>query len=308
MQMPVIAPELRPRQYLAIHMSSSHQNTVYVEEARILEFQSYPGEQFVLRLHAPQCAAAAKPGSFTHIQCDSALPMRRPFSIMRASESQGWIEILFKQVGTGTQYLANRRPGEHISVIGPIGKPFELHAQHPNCLLLGGGVGIPPMIFLADLLRYDRQWQPLVFMGSEAPFPFPTRPSQILVPGIPPEVIAAMPLLEDWGIASRLASLKGYAGCHDGYVTDLAKRWLGRQSAQHRRQVEIFACGPLPMLRAAAKLAREFDLPCQVSLEEYMACGVGGCAGCIVKVRTRHGPAMKRVCVDGPVFKASQVF
>ena len=75
-----------------------------------------------------------------------------------------------------------------------------------------------------------------------------------------------------------------------------------------RAEVEIFSCGPTPMLRAVAALAREFDLPCQVSLEEYMACAVGGCAGCAVEVQTEAGPAMKRVCVDGPVFDAATVF
>lgn len=289
-------------------MNNTHNDTVYVEDAQILEFHLHPGKQFVLRLHAPQCAVTAEPGSFTHVQCDPALPMRRPFSIMRTSVTQGWIEILFKQVGTGTRYLTKRKPGETLSVMGPIGKPFELHAPRPRCLLLGGGVGIPPMIFLADRIRANRQWQALVLMGSEVPFPFPTRPSQILVPGLQAEVIAAMPLLEDWGIASRLASLQGYAGCYNGYVTDLARLWLDGQSDRHRAEIEIFACGPTPMLRSAAKLAQDFGLPCQVSLEEYMACAVGGCAGCVVEVKTQHGPAMKRVCVDGPVFEAAQIF
>ncbi|MCA1799080.1 MAG: hypothetical protein LC632_06355, partial [Xanthomonadaceae bacterium] len=115
-------------------------------------------------------------------------------------------------------------------------------------------------------------------------------------------VIACMPLLEDWGIPSRLASLQGYAGCFDGYITDLARAWLATLDPAARDEVEVFACGPAPMLRATAALAREFDLPCQVALEEYMACAVGGCAGCTVEVRTEKGPAMKRVCVDGPVF------
>lgn len=289
-------------------MNNNHNETLHVEDAQILDFHPYPGKQFVLRLHAPQCAAVAEPGTFTHIQCDPALPMRRPFSIMRASVAQGWIEILFKQVGTGTSYLANKKPGETLSIMGPIGKPFELHALRPRCLLIGGGVGIPPMIFLADRIRVDRQWQTLVFMGSEVPFPFRTRPSQILVPGLQAEVIAAVPLLEDWGITSRLASRQGYAGCYNGYVTDLARQWLDGQSARHLSEIEIFACGPTPMLRSVAKLAQDFGLPCQVSLEEYMACAVGGCAGCVVEVKTQHGPAMKRVCVDGPVFEASQIF
>ena len=110
------------------------------------------------------------------------------------------------------------------------------------------------------------------------------------------------------GYPSRLASLQGYAGCFQGYVTDLARAWLQALDASALAEVEVFACGPHPMLAAVAALAREFALPCQVSLEEYMACGVGGCAGCTVEVRTTAGPAMKRVCVDGPVFEAQEVF
>jgi len=145
-------------------------------------------------------------------------------------------------------------------------------------------------------------------MGSEVPFPFSERPSQIMVPGIPDGVIAAMPLLDDWGIPSRLASLQGYAGCYDGYITDLARRWLDELDEEQRRQVSVYACGPHPMLAAVAKLAKDYALPCQVSLEEFMACAVGGCAGCVVKVQTGDEVAMKRVCVDGPVFEASTVF
>jgi dihydroorotate dehydrogenase electron transfer subunit len=145
-------------------------------------------------------------------------------------------------------------------------------------------------------------------MGSESPFPFRARPSTILVPGMPEGVIACMPLLDEWGIASRLTSLAGYAGCHEGYVTDLAAAWLGSLERAALAEVEMFACGPTPMLKAAAAVARRFGIPCQVSLEEFMACAVGGCAGCAVRVTTPAGPAMKRVCVDGPVFDATSVF
>ena len=112
-------------------------------------------------------------------------------------------------------------------------------------------------------------------------------------------------LMEDWGIASRLASLQGYAGCHKGYVTDLARHWLDNLSEQQLREVGIYACGPHPMLQAVVSLARDYELPVQVSLEEFMACAVGGCAGCTVKIITPDGEAMKRVCVDGPVFSAA---
>jgi dihydroorotate dehydrogenase electron transfer subunit len=284
-----------------------HRNTLHVEDAQVLAHDSYPGAQFVLRVAAPLNAACATPGSFAHIRCGHDLPMRRPLSIMRADTDQGWIEFLYKDVGIGTHELAQRRVGDTISLIGPIGKPFIPDRSRPRTLLLGGGVGIPPMVFLADTLRSDLQWQPLVLMGSEVPFPFNARPSSILVPGIPEGVIAAMPLLDDWGVPSRLASLQGYPGCYEGYITGLARSWLDSLSSAQRSEVSVYACGPHPMLAACAALSHEYGLRCQVSLEEYMACAVGGCAGCAVCVETADGPAMKRVCVDGPVFDASRV-
>jgi dihydroorotate dehydrogenase electron transfer subunit len=99
-----------------------------------------------------------------------------------------------------------------------------------------------------------------------------------------------------------------FDGVFRGYVTDLARKWLEAQTTGDLAQTEIFTCGPTPMLEVIAALAREFKVPCQASLEEYMACAVGGCAGCTVLVQTPEGPAMKRVCVDGPVFDASTVF
>ena len=145
-------------------------------------------------------------------------------------------------------------------------------------------------------------------MGSEIPFPFRARPSTIVVPGMPAGAIACMPLLDDWGVPSRLATLAGYPGCYDGYVTDLAAAWLGSLDAATLAEVEVFACGPTPMLKAVAQVARRFGVPAQVSLEEFMACAIGGCAGCAVPVVTDAGLAMKRVCVDGPVFDANAVF
>ena len=111
-----------------------------------------------------------------------------------------------------------------------------------------------------------------------------------MVSGIPEGVIAAMPLLKDWGIASRLTSKQNCAGGYDGYVTDLAKYWLDDLEEQSLNEVEIFSCGPTPMLAAVSRLAHEDGLACQVSLEEYMACAVGGCAGCTVRVETAGWP------------------
>ncbi len=287
-----------------------HRGTIFLEDAEILSHDHFPGEQHVLRLKAPQCAAKALPGSFVHLSCDAALPMRRPMSLMRVSPAEGWVECLYKAVGEGSRLLAARKRGDLLSCLGPIGKPFMLHPERPRPLLLGGGVGIPPMVFIADALRQNKraQWKPLVLMGSEVPFPFKTRPSTILVPGMPEGVIGCMPLMEDWGFPSRLASKQGYAGCFDGFITDLARAWLKGLPKDALKEVEVFACGPTPMLKAAATLAQEFGIPSQVSLEEFMACAVGGCAGCTVEVKTPEGPAMKRVCVDGPVFDGASVF
>jgi dihydroorotate dehydrogenase electron transfer subunit len=296
-------------------MSAADRGTIFLEEARVISQLAYDGEQFVLRVAAPKCAAHAAPGCFVHLTCDATIPMRRPLSIMRADARGGWIELLYKVVGPGLHALAARKAGDTLSVLGPIGRPFSAHPERPRTLLVGGGVGIPPMVFLAERLYTAARaagaavaWKPLVLMGSEIPFPFRTRPSTLIVPGIPAGAIAAMPLLDEWGVPSRLASRSDFPGCFPGFVTQLAEAWLGSLGAQELAEVEIFACGPTPMLAVTAQVARRFAVPCQVSLEEFMACAVGGCAGCAVAVRTAQGPAMQRVCVDGPVFDAYTVF
>ncbi len=290
-------------------MNRPHRDTVFVEEAEILTHQHCDGDQHILRVKAPRIAADARAGSFVHITVDPQRPLRRPISIMRVDPRSGEVEFLYKVFGEGTTLLARREVGEKLNIMGPIGKPFTLHMDRPRPLLIGGGVGMPPMVFVAaETLAVKGAYQPFVIMGSEVPFPFKPRPSQIMVPGMPEGTIAAMPLLEDWGIPSRLASRQGYAGCHDGFVTDVARAYLDALDEGQRQEVEVFACGPHPMLEAVAKLAREYRLPCQVSMEEFMACGVGGCAGCTIEVQTETGPAMKRVCVDGPVFDARSVF
>jgi len=301
-------PQEEAGRHAGVH--PAHRGSIHLEDGQVLSHESWPGEQFVLRVSAPKCAAHAQPGSFVHLTCDPDVPMRRPLSIQRANAKEGWIEILYKIVGPGLRALSRRRAGDLISVLGPIGQPFRPDPGRRRSLLIGGGVGIPPMIFLAEwmLEQPGKPWQPLVLMGSEIPFPFKTRPSTILVPGIPAGAIGAMPLLDGWGVPSRLASKAGYAGCFDGFVTQLADEWLGALDATARAQVEIFSCGPTPMLEALAKVAARHQVPCQVSLEEFMACAVGGCAGCTVKVMAPDGPAMKRVCVDGPVFDSQAVF
>jgi dihydroorotate dehydrogenase electron transfer subunit len=282
--------------------------SVWLEDALLLAHRAYPGQQFVLRVHAPKAARRAEPGSFAHIACDPAIRLRRPLSIMRAEPDEGWLEFLYKPRGPGLEKLASRRPGEVVSVLAPIGRGFRLDAARPRLLALGGGVGIPPMIFAADVARRNAALMPLVLIGSEAPFPFELTESRLAVAGMPAAATHAVALLESWRVPSRLASNAGYAGAYRGHVTALAENYLAALSRAERHATQILACGPAPMLEAAAKLARRHDVPCQVALEEYMACGIGGCAGCTVLLETPEGPAMKRVCVDGPVFDAREVY
>jgi len=283
-----------------------NRDTIFIEDGELVSVESFAGDQFIMRIRAAQCAAAALPGSFVHVTCDPLIPMRRPLSIMRAGDD--WIEVLYKIVGAGLRHLSQKKPGDAISVLGPIGRPFRMSQDRPNTLLIGGGVGIPPMVFIADRLRSEGgAWRPFAILGSEIPFPFAPRPSTLAVAGIDADVSSTMPLLEDWGIPARLTSLQGFEGCYRGYVTDLAEQWLGNLAQEELDRTAVYACGPTPMLRAVAELAARYALPCEVSLEEFMACAVGGCAGCVVEVRTTSGPAMKRVCVDGPVFDAATI-
>jgi dihydroorotate dehydrogenase electron transfer subunit len=283
-----------------------NRGTIFVEDGELIRTETYPGDQYIQRIRLPKCSAAARAGSFVHVSCDESLPMRRPLSVMRAGDD--WIEVLYKVVGEGLHLLAKKRPGESCSVIGPIGEPFRPASEHPNCLLIGGGVGIPPIVFLAETLHSDtRPWNPLAILGSEIPFPFVSVASKLSTPWLSADITNAMPLLEGWGIPSRLASLADFDGCFRGYATDLADMWLRTLDDDARQKTAVFACGPTPMLKAVAELAAHYDLPCQVSLEEFMACAVGGCAGCAVQIETPEGTAMKRVCVDGPVFDAHSV-
>jgi dihydroorotate dehydrogenase electron transfer subunit len=277
-----------------------------LEDAQILEQRAFAGNQYILRVRAPRAAARAEPGTFAHLTCAAAVPLRRPLSIMRADA--GTLEFLYKPVGAGLAQLARRTPGERVSVLAPIGRGFAPRSDRPRLLALGGGVGIPPMIFLADRLRTRPDLAITVLMGSEVPFPFELTAARLPLPGAPPDATHAVALLEHWGVTSRLASNAALPGAHRGYVTDLAASHLGALSAQERVRTQLFGCGPGPMLRATAALARRFGVPCQLALEEYMACGVGGCAGCTVLLHTAAGPAMKRVCVDGPVFDAAEVY
>ena len=289
-------------------MAKTEHETVFSEVGKILTHTRYQAEQYHLRLSAPLTASQAFAGQFIHLQCAPHLQLRRPMSIMNVDKDNGTVDILYFHHGQGTALLATKQKDDCLELLGPIGKAFKRSRYRRRPLLIGGGVGIPPMIFLAKQIKQLGSIHPLVLIGSERPFPFTPIPSKILLPQMPNHVIASMPLLEDWGIPSRLTSLQDHSGCYQGYVTELGKHWLDSINPTEHEEIEIFACGPNAMLEAVALLAEQYNLPCQIAVEEYMGCAVGGCAGCTIPIHSKSGVKMKRVCVDGPVFEAYEVY
>ena len=277
-------------------------NTIFEEQAEVVAHAHHEGEQHILRLKAPKTAAAALPGQFVHLRVSQGRPLRRPISIMLTDADKGTVDLLYKAVGAGTHELAEREPGERLPMLGPIGRPFDLSDASRRYVLIGGGVGIPPMIFAADRLRGRADC--IVFAGSEVKFPFALRPSDHLLPGIGGNTILGITSLEERGIASRLASNAGLYGCFEGHVPDLARDYLNALGDGERARCVILSCGPHPMLHAVARMARALGIEAHLSLEEHMACGIGGCAGCVVKTSEADGEHYRRVCVDGPVFPA----
>jgi len=280
-----------------------HHNTVFEEQAEVLASVAHAGDQFIMRLRAPRIAATAQAGQFIHLRCCDRLPLRRPLSLMQADGEAGTIDLLVKAVGDGTRALRDQPVGAMLPAMGPIGHGFDLSAPDKHYLCIGGGVGIPPMIFAA--LSLADPAHTLVLAGSEVPFPFALAPSTFLLPGIAGNTIMAITSLEQRGIASRLASKAEMFGCFDGFVPQLAKAHLQALDEHARNQRVLLACGPLPMLRAVAALGRQFHLPTQLSLEAHMACAIGGCAGCVVETLEQGQRYHRRVCVDGPVFDAT---
>jgi dihydroorotate dehydrogenase electron transfer subunit len=283
-------------------LADTLRNRIFEEQAKILVHVEHPGDQWVMRLHAPKIAAHAEPGQFVHLRVSAERPLRRPISIMLVDGDKGTIDLLYKVVGEGTGLLAQRKNGETLAVMGPIGVPFDLSDATRRYVLIGGGVGIPPMIFVAD--RLQNKADVVLFAGSEVEFPFALQPAQDLLPGIGGNTILTIRSLAERGIACRLASNAGLYGCYEGHVPDLARHYLQALSAEERQRCVLLSCGPHPMLHAVARLGRELDIPAWLSLEEHMACAIGGCAGCVVKTLEDGQEHYRRVCVDGPVFPA----
>jgi dihydroorotate dehydrogenase electron transfer subunit len=234
----------------------------HYETAAVLSHQKLTNHHHMLRLHAPACAALAHPGHFASLQYDTT---RCSLPIMRTNPNAGWVDFLYRAIEPDALLLSQQEPASHINLAAPLGNAFIACKDKPQALLIGEGMGIPSLVFLADALRHEKVAQPLFLMGYDGPFPFTPHPSRFIVRGMPQGVIAAMSLMEDWGIPNRLANTQGLPGCFDGNVVDLACAWLESLPASQRDEVEIFASGPKAMMEAATRLALDHKITCQTS-------------------------------------------
>lgn len=284
-------------------------NIIFEEKAEIVEQIRFEADQFITIVKAEKSSQTAKPGQFAFVECGGNTLLRRPLSYLRSSKEAGTIEFMYKTVGHGLESLSQMKKGDAIKVMGPIGNGFDHPLEKKSAILIGGGVGIPPVLFMGEELKKINKGINLVaFFGSEIPFPFQTSASDLVMPGVDEDIITTLDDMENVGIACRLSSQAGYEGCHSGFVTELADSYIDTLSDEEKNETIIYACGPESMLEAVAVLAKRKELDCMLSLEEHMACAIGGCAGCTVKIIENGDQKMKRVCVDGPVFKAEQIY
>ncbi|MCD7947816.1 MAG: dihydroorotate dehydrogenase electron transfer subunit [Oscillospiraceae bacterium] len=250
-------------------MPAQQSNCTIVEMAQLNAYA------YSMTLMAPEIAGAIAPGQFLHIKCGEALLLRRPISICTWDET--CIRIVFEVRGEGTQYLASCKAGDTLDVLGPLGHGFTL-SPSDRPLLVGGGLGTPPMLGCAQYTGGNAE----VILG------FRSKERAMLVEAFTRHAASV-----------TLASDDGSLGFH-GFVDALVRDRLSRA----HNFTAVLTCGPKPMLRAVAQVAAQFSIPCQVSLEERMGCGVGACLVCACKT---SGGTYKHVCKDGPVFDATEV-
>ena len=287
----------------------TNKDIIFEEKAEIIDQVKFEADQFVTIVKAEKSSQTAKPGQFAFVECGGDTLLRRPLSYLRSSKEDGTVEFMYKTVGHGLESLSQLKKGDEIKIMGPIGNGFAIPSGKKSAILIGGGVGIPPVLFMGEEIKKINGGIDLVaFFGSEIPFPFETCDSDLVMPGLDFSVNKTIDDMEKLGIPCRLSSQAGYEGCHSGYVTELAKSFIETLSDGEKTETIIYACGPESMLKAVAKLAKDDQLDCVLSLEEYMACAIGGCAGCTVRVLEDGHERMKRVCVDGPVFDAEQLY
>ncbi|MFH1569008.1 MAG: dihydroorotate dehydrogenase electron transfer subunit [Gemmatimonadota bacterium] len=245
---------------------------------------------YLTRLSAPTVAASAVPGQFVSLKvADSGTPLLRvPLSLLAADPIAGTIEVLYERVGPKTACLSQLSAGARVPCLGPLGRGFPAPASGRTPLLVGGGVGLPPLLFLGRQWRAAGRQEAVVLAGARHAGKH-----------LPAAMLAAA------GNQVRQATDDGSLG-RRGLVTDLLAEALEEVSG-----AVVYTCGPHPMMAAVARLCDERQVPCFASLEAYMACGYGVCVGCVVELAEGHrdGPygRFSRVCIDGPVYSASQI-
>lgn len=295
--------------------------------AEIVKHQQVATGYWLLEFLAPKLVAKAKPGQFVHLNCavkhagtclTSDPFLRRPVSIHRVDSERGTVSLLYKVVGRGTMLLSTKQAGDLLDVMGPLGQGFTLPTTDDRRLTTGiavvaGGIGIAPLYFLVQRLL-DDQIMPVIYMGARSAADLlavaeikalgqkerghTTTPS----PGTHPKG-RVRGTRKSWNgpinLDVYLATDDGSAGDHGLVTALLTAHWDNINL--------IYTCGPKPMMRAVALLAKEKNIPVQVSLEERMACGVGACLACVCQIKAENKTTYKRVCADGPVFNAEDV-
>lgn len=238
---------------------------------------------FLMNIESGYIAENAKPGQFVNIKCCDGLNalLRRPISICSTDRAKGTFDIVFQVKGTGTEYLCKKESGDTVDLIGPLGKPFDTSAKYRKIAVVGGGIGIFPLLFL---LREMEDVNKSAFLGF--------RTKELIV------------LKDEFASASDILYLStddGSAG-YNGFITELFEK----ESKTAGYEI-VYTCGPMPMIRKVSEIADAVNIKCQVSLEQRMGCGIGACLVCACK--TRHGDEWeyRHVCKDGPVFWSNEV-
>lgn len=249
--------------------------------------------------------------------CSPLAMLRRPFSLAgRGEDEQGtWIEVVHRVVGIGTSWLAKLNVGDDVDLIGPLGNRFALPADRSHGLLVGGGVGLPPMFYLARALR-TANWSATAFVGAMTSDLLAVTFDDAITPSTDGSPTLSVREFSEQNIASVVTTDDGSKGLQ-GRITRGLKQSLESLSTEQRSKTVIFTCGPDVMMHAVAQLASEFGVDCQVCVEQAMACGMGTCQSCVVKIEDRDKPQAstadgrpwryRLACTDGPVFSSKSV-
>lgn len=254
----------------------------FLGECRILRNDEINQEIYLMELECEEIATKAQPGQFVHIKVSASFDplLRRPFSIHDVEDKK--FKIIYEVVGKGSKLLSETPPGALLDVFGPLGTGFKVEKDSRNFCIVAGGMGIAPLLFLARSLRAQTD-RVIAFVGAKNG-----------------DKLVGDAALRSIGIEVFTATEDGSFGFH-GLITELFVKLLERRSL---RDIALFACGPKGMLKILAEISHREGLKAQASLEEFMACGIGACLGCAVKLKNgEYG----MVCKDGPVFFLNEV-